>query len=94
MITFSLGFICQDPLNIKEKLSSGAFPIPVSFIYGDLDWVKRVEKEGPDEVIAANPNAASKYYLIPDSDHNLHMDQPLAFANCIINDLLGENLEV
>ena len=35
LITLSLGFICQDPLDTKDKLSSGAFPIPVSFIYGD-----------------------------------------------------------
>jgi hypothetical protein len=35
LITLSLGFICQDPLDTKDKLSSGSFPIPVSFIYGD-----------------------------------------------------------
>jgi pimeloyl-ACP methyl ester carboxylesterase len=39
IISFSLGLICHDPLNTKDKLSSGSFPIPVSFIYGDLDWV-------------------------------------------------------
>ena len=79
---------------MKDKLSSGSFPIPVSFIYGDADWVKRVEKEGPQEVVDANPNVGSKLYVIPDSDHNLQMDNPLAFANCIINDILGEDLVI
>lgn len=92
MITFSLGLICQDPLNTKDKLSSGSFPIPVSFIYGEADWVRLVEKEGPQEVVDANPNVGSKVYVLPNSDHNMHMDNPVAFTNCIINDIFGENL--
>ena len=47
MITFKPGLICQDPLNTKDKLGSGSFPIAVSFIYGDTDWVKRMEQDGP-----------------------------------------------
>ena len=45
-------------------------------------------------MVDSNPNVGSKVYIIPESDHNLHMDNPIAFANCIINDILGENLPV
>ena len=27
------------PLGTEEKLSNPDFPIPISFIYGDQDWV-------------------------------------------------------
>ena len=30
----------------------------------------------------------AKHHIVPTSDHNMHMDNPLAFANIIINDLL------
>jgi len=30
----------------------------------------------------------SRFHLVPDSDHNMHMDNPQAFANIVINDLL------
>ena len=30
----------------------------------------------------------SKYHVCPHADHNMHMDNPLAFANIIINDLI------
>jgi hypothetical protein len=33
-------------------------------------------------------------HIVPDSDHNMHQDNPLALANIIINDLLKESLPV
>lgn len=71
LISFSPGFVCQDPLDSPEKLSSGKFPVPVSFIYGELDWVRVVEEDGPSNVIKANPNKGSKIYIIKNSDHNI-----------------------
>ncbi len=35
-----------------------------------------------------------KMHIVPDSDHNMHQDNPIALANTIINDLLKENLPV
>ena len=32
--------------------------------------------------------------LVPKSDHNMHMDNPIAFANLIINDLLYASGEI
>ena len=42
----------------------------------------------------ANKFETSKFYEVPDSDHNMHMDNPDALASLMINDLLGENLPV
>ena len=33
------------PLGAHDKLGSKAFPIPVSFFYGDEDWVKNVDED-------------------------------------------------
>ena len=36
----------------------------------------------------------SKVHVIPTSDHNMHMDNPEALANTIINDIYNEALPV
>ena len=33
-------------------------------------------------------------HIIPESDHNMHYDNPMALVNTIINDLLGDNLPI
>lgn len=40
MILFNLGLLAHLPLGTKEKLLSPDFPIAVSFIYGENDWVR------------------------------------------------------
>lgn len=32
--------------------------------------------------------------MVPTSDHNMHMDNPMAFANAIVNDIYELNLDV
>jgi len=31
---------------------------------------------------------------VSNSDHNMHMDNPVEFANIIINDIMDENLPI
>lgn len=71
------------------------FKVPFTVIFGDRDWVRMVD-QGSSENLVCEKHSQGHYdcehTVIPDSDHNLHMDNPVAFANAIINFLLDENL--
>lgn len=72
-------------------------PIPVSFIYGDRDWVQLIEDDIAWEIVRENKFCGldseecglniSKVHLIPTSDHAMHMDNGTALADTIINDI-------
>ena len=47
MVQFKPGLVCELPLGSKNRLGSPTCPIPVSFIYGDRDWVLNIEEDGP-----------------------------------------------
>ena len=44
-LMFNANLHAHLPLGAKDKLGSPNFPIPVSFYYGDDDWVKFVDEE-------------------------------------------------
>lgn len=88
-------FICFDhlmfakhPLEADDRL--GGVPIPVSFFYGDRDWMMR---EGGEHVVAKNPyrGTHSHVHIVEDSDHHMYFDNPTDFAEKILLDL--ENLD-
>jgi len=56
LVSFGVGLVCHLPLESVEKLADPNFPIPVSFIYGDNDWVTNIEEEAPLRVAEANPD--------------------------------------
>lgn len=88
MVNFQLGLKCVTPLGDVLK----DVPFDFSFIYGESDWVRNMEKEYAQISIEARNKPNCQYYICPDAGHNLHMDNPEAFSNLIINDLLGLNL--
>jgi pimeloyl-ACP methyl ester carboxylesterase len=94
LICFDQGFYSRvTPLGHPEKLN--ALSIPVSFFYGEDDWVRRVDKEGGKAVVEASPHKESQYHIVTNSDHNMHMDNPTELANLIINDIFADaNLPV
>ena len=95
MLFFEPFMVCSIPLGATDRLGSPNAPIAVSFVYGDKDWVVSLEEDGPKDLVNNHPDKAnSKYHVVPGAGHNMHMDNPLGFANTIINDLLGENLPV
>ena len=85
------GWVCYEPLGAETALGSSTFPISISYIFGEFDWMGRVEEDGPKKVVDINPHQDSKLHILPGSDHNMHMDNPEGLSNLIINDLLGEN---
>jgi pimeloyl-ACP methyl ester carboxylesterase len=63
--------------------------VPVTFIYGDKDWMLSIDQEAPARCIQAlnNTKAAAhppkpdspdrKIFTIPDAGHYLFIDQPV-----------------
>jgi hypothetical protein len=45
MVEFEPGIQARIPLSNKDKLCKDNFPLAISFIYGELDWVLRLEKD-------------------------------------------------
>ena len=91
-ITVNFNFSLEPhlPLGTAEKLASPEFPIPISFIYGDHDWTRVVDQDYAKVCVEANQfKEDSKFHLVPDSDHNMHMDNPEELSSLIIDDLLG-----
>jgi cardiolipin-specific phospholipase len=92
MVNFEPGLVCKIPLEHPEKLANPTLPFPVSFIYGDNDWVGDMEGEAPQRVVEANMTGAHgvkcHFLKCPGAGHNLHMDNPIGISNMIINEFL------
>ena len=92
--------MCYEPLAAESALGSAAFPLPVSYIFGDQDWMGKLEGVpegiGPKKVVDINQHPGSKLHILEDSDHNMQMDNPEGLARLMIEDLLGpnENFEI
>jgi hypothetical protein len=43
MVLFDCALQARLPLSDKERLGNPNFPIPFSIIYGDNDWVLRID---------------------------------------------------
>lgn len=95
MVCFNFSLQTTLALGTAEKLLNPEFPIPLSFVYGDKDWTRVVDQDFAKECVAANKfKENSHFFLCPDSDHNMHMDNPQALANILINNFMDLNLPV
>ena len=84
-------FICFDHfLYSKLPLDSEGFlkdsKLPISFYYGDQDWMSFV---GKHDVLENNPykGSHSHRFTISSSDHHLYFDNPVEFVETILQDL-------
>ena len=69
--------IAKHPLEDDDRL--GGIPIPVSFFYGENDWMI---KDGGENVINKNQYKGnhSHLHVISHSDHHMYFDNPKEFA--------------
>lgn len=100
MVNFNLYMSAHIPLGTKDKLASEKFNLPISFVYGDNDWVHVLEGNVSDTIMEANMYKSdkngvysSRIHFIPSSDHAMHMENPEALAHTIINDIYDLGLE-
>ena len=81
---------CYLPLGVQSKLGSEKFPIPVTIVLGDVDWVQQHDLGASRKIIMANKTThghLSNLYICPTAGHTLNLDNPDAWANIIINEV-------
>ena len=91
-------------MGTANKIGNPEFPLPLTFIYGEDDWVHHLEEDVSWKIMEKNMFYSegdtsqgltrSHVYKLPTSDHNMHMDNPTALANTIINDVFNSGLEI
>ena len=94
MTLFTDEMIPSLPLFTLDKLAKPEFPIPVSIVVGERDWIrKQINEVGQNCVNLSRrthgPDAA-RYWVCPGSGHNLQLDNPQALSNIIINEVYGQ----
>lgn len=72
-------------------MASNKFPIPISFIYGDQDWVLEVDEDAGQKCVFENQKLhgkdKSRYHTCSMAGHNMHMDNPDELVQIIANDV-------
>jgi len=88
----------KHPLESPSLLGNPELPFPVSFFYGDIDWM---DIEGGRRVVEINQfkGTHSHVYEVSNSDHHMYIDNPDEFAQLIIMDIetsgyFGEKVDV
>ena len=82
----------KNPLEVEDRLANRSLNIPVSFFYGDRDWM---DFRGGQRVIENNKfyNSADPdqglchVHIVTNSDHHLYLDNPNEFAQLLILDI-------
>ena len=89
------------PLGTSDKLASEKFQLPISFVYGDNDWVHVLEGDISETILKSNQFTSdyngvlsSRIHFVPGSDHAMHMENPEALANTLINDVYDLGLQI
>lgn len=101
LVNFDQNMQAKLPLGSPKKLGRKNFPIPISIIFGDDDWALIYDQGASEALISKNQFNAdtgvkpprgtwSRYYILPDSDHNMHYDNYIGLTSLIINDLIPE----
>jgi pimeloyl-ACP methyl ester carboxylesterase len=90
--TDSALFVCFDYLLFAKsplELKMDNLKIPVSFFFGDKDWMRHLSKAGSLRVLDKNPfkDLHSHMHVIENSDHLLYFDNPKGFTDAILKDL-------
>jgi len=64
-----------------------ALKIPVSFVYGDSDWMDPQGGVQSVERLKAAGNRQARMYVVPHSGHHVYLDNPKAVDELIVREL-------
>ena len=91
---FYPGMYAKKPLEIEEKLGNQNLNLPISFFYGDRDWM---DESAGRRVLLKNiyggqsqdleSERLSQHYIVPRSDHHMYFDNPTDFVDLMIKDI-------
>ena len=54
MVNFNIYMSAHIPLGTSDKLASEKFNLPISFVYGDNDWVHVLEGDISETILKSN----------------------------------------
>ena len=77
------------PLASEDRLLGDHITFPVSFIYGEHDWMC---SRGSRQIVRANryfKEGICQLHILENQDHTL-MDDPIAFSRLLTADCLGK----
>ncbi len=83
------GLHAHEPLDHANQLRNPDIPFPISFVYGDKDWM---DSRGSREIVKANKffaSGLSQLHVLPNAGHQLFMNNPEGFVTLVVGDLLG-----
>lgn len=85
-ICFELGMYAVHPLERGDRLGNPALDLPISFFYGDVDWM---DYRGGERIVKVNKYAdgLSHVYIVQNSDHHMYFDNPQHLAELVIQDI-------
>lgn len=84
-IMFGTGLRARMGLASATRLGNPNFTVPFSIIHGDVDWVKSIDNGAAENLIkkrhelCGDDEESKKLYnytVLPDSDHNMHFENP------------------
>ena len=91
MILFSQGLQSYLPLGSNERLANQNLGVPVSYVFGDADWMRHCEEDFAKEVVMMTQPTQpdNHFYVCSRSGHNLHIDNPIGLTSLMKAYFLG-----
>jgi pimeloyl-ACP methyl ester carboxylesterase len=85
MVLFSQDLQAHLPLGATNKLSNPELRVPVSFVFGDNDWMRFTEDDYGKEVVKATQQTQPEnhFYICHISGHNLHTENPKGLTDAM-----------
>lgn len=92
---FDYGLHAFRPLAGDDRLGGlNAVPFPISVVFGDRDWM---DTRGSAKIVMANKyfsQGLCNLYKLPNSGHQMAIDNPQALAEILIKDTQGTNRHI
>jgi len=83
MTQIQYGMYAYHPLSEPDRLGNPELKFPISFAYGDKDFLGT---RGAEQICNANmfrETGESQIFIIPNSGHPIHTDNPVALCKAI-----------
>lgn len=85
-VCFKSGVLAHNPLEVAHRLGNPNLPFPISYVYGEIDWM---DNQGAERAVKVNRSYGklSRIYYVKGSDHNMFIDNPSGTVKTILKDV-------
>ena len=88
-IQHDVGLHAHEPLDSEDQLRNPTLNFPISFIYGERDWM---DSRGSREIVKSSKffaSGESQLHILQGAGHQLFMNNTEGFIELMIGDLTG-----